>query len=135
MDRLDLYLGKNPIEGPPDDFPGIVRLHFRRRQRKFRMIRAGLSLSLVCLGIIFIIPGISNLTSHILIPSSGLPILENISKEFLPLEDLLSQSWQGINGFSYTMQSSLGLTSSLGLIAIGLGSLIGLNSFFPRLKT
>jgi hypothetical protein len=135
MDRLDLYLAKNPIEEPPDDFPGIVRLHFRRRQRKFRMIRAGLSLSLVCLGIIFIIPGISNLTSHILIPTSGLPILENISKEFLPLEDLLNQSWQGMNGLSYTMQSSLGLTSSLGLIAIGLGSLIGLNSFFPRLKT
>ena len=134
MDKLDLYLAKNPIEEPPDDFPAMVRLHFRCRQRKFRMIRAGLSFSLVCLGIIFVIPGIANLNGHILLPSSGLPILEYLSKELLNLEGLLGQSWQGMNGLSYTMQNSLGLTSSLGLIAIGLGSLIGIESFFPRLK-
>jgi len=134
MDRLDLYLAKNPIEEPPGDFSDMVRLHFRRKQRKFRMIRASLSFSLVCLGLIFVIPGIANLNNHIFLPSSGLTILENLSQEFLAFEDLINQSWQGMNGFAYTLQSSLGLTSSLGLIAIGLGSLIGIVSFFPRLK-
>lgn len=134
MDRLDCYLAKNPKDEPPDDFPAMVRMHFRRRQRKFRMIRAGVSFSLVCLGIFFVIPGIANLNGHILLPSSGLPILENLSKELLNLEGLLGQSWQGMNGLSYTMQSSLGITSSLGLVAIGLGSLIGIGSFFPRLQ-
>jgi len=134
MDRMDLFLAKNPIEKPPDDFPAMVRLHFRRRQRKFRMIRAGLSFSLVCLGIIFVIPGIANLSGHILLPSSGLPILENLGQKLLTLEGLLGQSWQGMSGLSYTMQRSLGLSSALGLIAIGLGSLIGIESFFPRLQ-
>jgi len=134
MDRLDLYLAKNPKEEPPDDFPAMVRLHFRRRQRKFRMIRAGLSFLLVFLGIIFVIPGIANLNGQILLPSSGLTILENLSRELLSYEDLVSQTWQGMIGISYTMQSSIGLSSSLGLIAIGLGSLIGIVSFYPRLQ-
>ena len=134
MDRLDLYLAKNPKEEPPDDFPAMVRLHFRQRQRKFRMIRAGLSFLLVFLGIIFVIPGIANLNGQILLPSSGLTILENLSRELLSYEDLVSQTWQGMIGISYTMQSSIGLSSSLGLIAIGLGSLIGIVSFYPRLQ-
>ena len=135
MDKLDQIQSKNPESDLPDGFSDRIRLNFRRKYH-FRQRM------LVLTAVFFIIAGFCMVFHEVAKANVQLNVqpgdISSMPAMNLPLE--LSQNsaggiWQGIIDAQDTIITAFSLPAWLGLFSVGIGSIIGIGGFFPRLRT
>ena len=125
MDDIDRMLaGMQTAE--PVDLPQKTVSAFRRRRRKFMIIHAAASLALISSGAWLLLPATGIITPA----QSGLPLLQDlvgIAATGFRVDTAIS----GIAAVQSVLSASLGTWNWLGLVALGVGVMLGMNAVLP----
>jgi len=125
MDDLERMLAGLKAPEPPD-LPQKTISAFRRRRRKFMIIHASASMALISSGAWLLLPATGMITPA----QSGLPLLQNlvgIAAAGFRVELAIS----GIAAIQSVLSTSLGAWNWLGLVALGVGVMLGMNAVLP----
>lgn len=125
MDDLDHMLAGLKTPEPPS-LPKKNVMAFRRRRQKFIVIHAAASLTLITVGVWLVLPA-----TGIITPSqTGLELLQNLvraASSGIRVDLAIS----GITAFQSSLSASLGTWNWLGLVALGVGVMLGMNAVLP----
>lgn len=125
MDDLDQMLaGLKSVE--PPDLPEKNVIAFRRRRRKFIIIHTTASLALISIGGWLLLPA----TGVISQAQSGLELLENLIS-VAATGVRVDMAISGITAVQSNLSASLGAWNWLGLVALGVGVMLGMNAVLP----
>lgn len=125
MDDLDQLLAGLKTPEPPH-LAEKNRLAFRRRRRRFLTLHAAASLTLISAGLWLLLPA-----SGLLEPSrTGLELLQNLVRA-ASSSVRMDAALIGMADIQTSLSASLGTWNWLGLVALGVGVMLGMNAVLP----
>lgn len=132
MEQMDQLLRGLPDQSPPPDLPQRIRHNFRQRHQKVRKVQRAASLSMLVLGTVFLLPGLTGIHLRANFPDtprgwlqSGTDIVTNPHGSLLSFPGWLDEIQSGI-------WSGLPLSIWIGLTVLALGALLALICWMPR---
>lgn len=125
MDDLDHMLSGLKTPQPPS-LPEKNVLAFRRRRQKFIVIHAAASLALITVGVWLVLPA----TGFITPSQTGLELLQALVRA-ASAGVQMDMAISGIATFQSSLSASLGTWNWLGLVALGVGVMLGMNAVLP----
>ncbi len=132
MDDLDRLLQSLPPADLPGGLAGRVRANFRRRRQRQQRLHVAASLTLLVLGLWLGGPSLLALSAQI---QSGAVNLGSLNVLYASLFDAgaaLAAYTHGSNSFQAALNSSLGLTAWVGILALAAGALLGISGMVSR---
>lgn len=132
MDDLDRLLKSMPSDHLPSGLVHRTRANFRQRRQRQQRITNGASLALIALGGWLSAPGLLNLGSQIQVGGSAAGILDALLSGLFDAGAALATYSNGSNSLQAALNSSLGLTAWIGIIALAAGALVGISGMLRR---
>jgi hypothetical protein len=135
MDNLDQILSKNPKSDLPDGFSDRIRLNFRRKYHfRQRMLILAAVLFIIA-GFIVVFPEVTKANEQLTVQTGILSSMPTMGLSSELTQNSAAGIWQGITDTQDTIIAAFSLPAWLGLFSVGIGSIIGIGGFFPRLRT
>jgi hypothetical protein len=132
MDDLDRLLKSMPSDHLPFGLVHRTRANFRQRRLRQQRITITLSLTLIALGSWLSAPGLLNLGSQIQVGGNAVNILNAILSGLFDAGTALATYSSGSNSLQASLNSSLGLTAWIGIMALAAGALVGISGMLRR---
>jgi hypothetical protein len=130
MDDLDQMLAALKQESPPPGLPQRTRIEFRRRRRKQVTLHTVFSLAMIAAGLWLLLPAAGVL--HL--PDDGLSMLQNMFRVYTS-GAVIDAALTGATSMQTTLSASLGPANWLGLVALGVGLMLGMSAMLPGRDT
>ena len=126
MNDLDQMLAALKQESPPPGLSQRTRTEFRRRRRKQIILHSVFSLAMITAGLWLLMPA----AGVIRLPNDGLSLLQNMFNIYTS-GAVVDAAFTGATTMQTTISASLGPANWLGLVALGVGLMLGLSSMLP----
>lgn len=132
MDDLDRLLKSMPSDRMPSGLANRARANFRQRRQRQQRFSITASLVLIALGGWLSAPGLLNLGSRLQVGGSGPNVLDTMLSGLFDAGAALATYSSGSSSLQAALNSSLGLTAWIGIIALAAGALVGISGMLRR---
>jgi hypothetical protein len=135
MDKFDRMLSKNPDHELPDGFSERIRLNFRRKVHFRQRMLVLSAVFLIFAGFCVIFPEVAKANLQLNVQPGDVSSMSAMNLSLELSQNSAGGIWQGILDAQDTIITAFSLPAWLGLFSVGIGSIIGIGGFFPRLRT
>ncbi len=132
MDDLDRLLKSLPQTDLPGGLAGRARANFKRRRQRQQRLHVVASLTLLALGFWLGGPGLLTLSAQLQSGASGLGFLNVLYASLFDAGTALAVYTHGSSSVQAALNSSLGLTAWVGILALAGGALLGISGMVSR---
>jgi len=130
MDNLDQMLAALKQESPPPGLSQRTRTEFRRRRRKQVVLHTVFSLAMIAAGLWLLLPA----AGVIQLPEDGLSMLQSMFHVYSS-GAVVDAALTSATAMQTTLSASLGPANWLGLVALGVGLMVGMSAMLPGRNT
>lgn len=131
MSDLHHMLSNLPECRLPAGFSYRMRQEFHAHHQRYQRFQGLLSFVLVTLGIWQAVPALIGWAANIHLPSNTLPIVSALVKLASNFSSSLPGAWGGVTNFQGSFVIQFGWNFWVGLLALGLGAILGLHLLLP----